>query len=129
MSCFTLLLRVSIRANGCIAFVPPVNDDDYYQAVPGFGKSKHLQNAAEYFSKVYLYYNSRLPAQLPPLRLYVPFLLRIDWLLTCVEAYTHQLTRFSVWPHDTRARSTRGQLDQNGSVTSMRIGARVPRPW
>lgn len=59
-----------IRAN-CSAFSDPVYDDDYYQAVPGFRRSKHLQNAAEYFSKVYLYYNSRLPANLPPLKLYV----------------------------------------------------------
>lgn len=72
---FSLLVLRSRSGLTWLAFASPVYDDDYYQGVPGFGRSKHMQNAAEYFSKVYLYYNSRLPAQLPPLRLYVSFLL------------------------------------------------------
>ncbi|EYE98314.1 lipase family protein [Aspergillus ruber CBS 135680] len=78
-----------------LEFASPVYDDDYYQAVPGFRKSKHMQNAAEYFSKVYLYYNSRLPAQLPPLKLiYTP----TYTLLRLAARYSRQVYQKPIGP-------------------------------
>lgn len=54
----------------CIAEDPYVyNVHDDYQ--PRKSSRAKKDKAVSYFSKVYLYYNSRLPSQLPPLRLYV----------------------------------------------------------
>ena len=47
-----------------IVFADSFREDDRYQATP-----RRKNSVAAYFSKVYLYYNSRLPAHLPPLRL------------------------------------------------------------
>lgn len=56
----------------CIAEDPYVYDvDNDYQPQRKSSRAKK-DKAVSYFSKVYLYYNSRLPSQLPPLRLYVP---------------------------------------------------------
>lgn len=54
-----------------IVFADSFREDDRYQAPRGLKKTtpRRKNSVAAYFSKVYLYYNSRLPAHLPPLRL------------------------------------------------------------
>lgn len=54
-----------------IVFADSFREDDRYHAPRGLKKTtpRRKHSVAAYFSKVYLYYNSKLPAHLPPLRL------------------------------------------------------------
>lgn len=100
----------------------------------GHNKPSNRKNTntaqTNYFSKVHLYANSRLPPDLPPLRMYVCGTYSVkNPLLISANTATRKHILFSALPRNTPSVHTQDQPALNQPPTSTRTGATAQKPW
>lgn len=122
---------------------PPVNKT---VAEKGLGKASKRSHKTEhpkgqttaaaavvsesFFAKVDKYANSRLPLNLPPLKLYVTSMSRLRGSLTKSVTVTSRHGHCSAWPRSTQSGCTSHHPGApSGMPTSKGTGGRAPRPW